>query len=157
MNSAHLIKLYMVYFLLTAVGLVASILALQAFFNIEVGGSLGVVTLILPAMLVGQRYSKRWLARPANGYAWRLTGIFAAISYGIGMLVAVVVLNIAGAWSRFAELFTAEDGAFLVGICVALFFMGWVLVRFFFGFGAKMQMRSMAEQAARAQERGNQP
>lgn len=157
MNSAHLIKLYTVYFLLTSAALVAASLALQAFLGAEIGGSLGVVTIILPAMLVGQRYAKRWQARPPNGYAWRLTGVFTAISYVLGCVAAVAVLVLGAEWSQVGALFVGPNGSFVLGVFVALFFLFWLLARFFFGFGAKTQLRSMAEQAARAREDANQP
>lgn len=157
MNSAHLMKLYTVYFLLTTAGLVAVALALRAFFNVEAGGSLVIVTVILPAMLVGQRYGKRWQAPPRGGYAWRLTAFFAAISCGGAAVMAACVLTVNGAWARIAELFAGPDGLFMWGLLAGLYFMAWGLARFFFGFGAKNQLKSMAEQAARKAGGSNQP
>lgn len=156
MNTAHLIKLYTIYFVLTVVLLGAVTFALTTFFDLELGGSLGIITMILPAMLVGQRYAKRWEARPANGYAWRITGIFTAINFALGVIVGALVVSFTVGWQEVSEIIGGIPLSYAVGIGVVLFLVYWAAGRFFFGFGAKTQLKSMAEQAARAQDGSNQ-
>ncbi|WP_299191330.1 ABZJ_00895 family protein [uncultured Litoreibacter sp.] len=157
MNSAHLIKLYTVYFLLTVIGLGAGAAALSALFDVEIGGSLGIVTVILPSMLVGHRYAKRWESRPPNGYAWRLTAIFTLINIGLGLCGALVFVGVMFGWQEISAIMSEFASGYLLAIAAVMFLIYWLAGRFFFGFGAKNQLKSVAEKAARAAKDQNQP
>lgn len=157
MNSAHLIKLYIVYFLLTSIGLALVVAGLLAFLDLDLGGSLGIVTVILPAMLVGHRYAKRWNKRPQNGYAWRLTFGFTLVNFIAGLLLVTLYFSLGLGVEDAARVFADIGLGYIIGFAVVMFALLWAVGRFFFGFGAKNQLKSMAEEAARLKDDQNQP
>ncbi len=142
MHTTYLLKRYIMVAALTMVALAVLTVAMQAFVGVQIGGATGIVAAIVPAIDAGQTFAKRWEKRPENGYAWKLAAAFVMLNFAVGLVFLVVASAVLGDIAMLQSVIVRLGVPFILLILLAVFLVYWCASRYFFGFGAKQQVRA---------------
>ena len=149
MHTISLYKRYVVVAALTMIAIAALSFALEIFADISIGQGANVAAAIVPAMDAGQAYAKRWEKRPENGYAWKVSAVFVVLSFVVSMVLAAILLFATGTMGAFMAMLQSVGIVVIAIIAVVVFVIYWLVSRFFFGLGAKSQIKAEARLAAK--------
>ncbi|WP_394197987.1 ABZJ_00895 family protein [Litoreibacter albidus] len=151
MDTTYLMKRYAVVTLLTMIAVMIIGYLVEMFFNHDIGSVGGMIAVFVPAMDAGQTYVRRGHGKPANGFAWKMSVIFLIVNGAIGLVfMAALMLILGGGGELFGIL--SGLGVAVLSIITAVVFIGMLLAtRFFFGFGAKNELKMQEKRAAEKQ------
>lgn len=151
MDTAYLLKRYAVVSLITMIAILAIAYLLQIFVGYDLGSSASIVSALVPAMDAGQTYARRTKQRPENGFAWKISAVFVAINATLGLAFYLVFSMAFGGLADAADLLGAVGAVGWVIIVAVAFVIYWLASRFFFGFGAKNELKLQEKLAAKKQ------
>ncbi|SFR47945.1 ABZJ_00895 family protein [Litoreibacter janthinus] len=151
MSTSYLLKRYAIVSLITmvVVMVITYLLAELAGFDIGSGGS--IATALVPAMDAGQTYARRMKEMPASSFAWKISAVFVLINAAIGVAFSMVFAVAFGGLADVSELLAAVGALGWVIIIAIAFAIYWLASRFFFGFGAKNELKLQEKLAAKKQ------
>ncbi len=145
MHTTYLLKRYALVAGLTMVGLGLLSVVLSMMAGVELGGALGIVSAIGPALGAGQTYGQRWEKRPDSGYAWKLSVAFVVLNFVVS-IVLVVILTAATSELSLLGTIIAGVGPLIFGaIMLVIFAVYLCATRYFFGYGAKLAVRALRD------------
>ena len=151
MDMSYLIKRYAVVSVVAMISVAILGYLIEVFFDHDIGSVGGMIAVFVPAMDAGQAYVRRGHGKPANGFAWKMSLIFMGVNIAIGVVLMSALFAILGGGAELLAIFADLGGAGIAIIFAVMFVLGVLLSRFFFGFGAKNQLKLEEKQAAEKQ------
>lgn len=142
MHSTYLLKRYSLIAALTMIGLALLSTALSLIAGIQLGGTLGIVSAIVPALDAGQVYGKRWEKRPENGFAWKLAAAFVVLNFVVSIMLVAIMTAWIGEFAIVVDAISDVGVLIFGGIMTVIFLIYWLASRYFFGYGAKLAIRA---------------
>lgn len=139
MTDFEILRRFAIVTLITIAGFAIFRFLLADVFGFGGGSNSAVITILVPALEVGQTYAKRTQQYLAPGRMWRLAFWFVIINMALGVALIAIL------WNLVALPFGAD---FLISpffLTMAIVFAGVYLLvaRFFLWFGQKMHFRSL--------------
>jgi hypothetical protein len=127
---------YLVLFIITALGVIAAVAAIQAATGYNIGnGGTSIMPPMIAALITGQRWGKAAGVVPDNRAAWRFALVTAIATVALQILVAMAVLAAAGEAGM-------GMGPMIVGVLVFYTLIVIGVNRWFVTFGAKSALKS---------------
>jgi len=140
------------YALVSAVTIVAVLVAgllLETFFGLSIGAGVSAVSAMVPALDAGQSHARGLKRMPDKGYMWKMSALFVPINALVGAIVVLPILMVS---DGVADVLSALSYMPLLGwaaIMAVVFVIYWLSGRFFFGFGAKNELKQQEKLAAK--------
>ena len=135
---------FLIAYVLALVALIILSFAVSAFLGMEIGSAVNIVPQFAGALYAGQMYVKRTGQRPEDGFAWKAAICMTLTSISLSVIVIAGVIMVLGTQGM-GELFGAFSeipASWLIGIIFGLFVIYTLVSRFFFGMGAKNQIKA---------------
>lgn len=151
MDTAYLLKRYAVVSLITMLAVLVLAYLLETFAGFDIGSGGSIATALVPAMDAGQTYARRLKEMPASRFAWKLSAVFVVINAALGMAFSLIFAVAFGGLADVSELLGAVGALGWVIIIAIAFAIYWLASRFFFGFGAKNELKMQEKLAAKKQ------
>ena len=138
MTDFEILRRFAIVTLITIAGLAIFRFLLEDVFGFGGGSSSAVITILVPALEVGQTYAKRTQQYLAPGRMWRLAFWFVIINGALGVAVIAIL------WILAALPFSVDFLISPLFLTIALVFAGIYLLiaRFFLWLGQKLHFRS---------------
>ena len=144
MTDLQISKRYAVVTAITMVALMLVSFALSVFVGYDMGGGVGIVSVIVPAMEAGSNYVREVGATPDKRRMWRLSFLFTLINLAMGVVIFAGFLIVSGI--GLAALFGEIGASAMMGILVVVFGLYILVGRFFLGLGARQEARRQEKQ-----------
>lgn len=144
LSLRYLVARYTVVMVLVGIVLAIVDFLLQYFFQFQSGAGVGIVAVIVPAMDAGQVFARRMARLPDSAEAWRLSAIMLAVNVAFGAVIVVLLTLILGWDSQMATAFSAIITPLGLGLMAGMLGIFYLATRFFFGSGAKNEMKRRA-------------
>ena len=138
---------FVIGYVVAVIGLLMLNVAIDAFLGKSLGNhSTSIVPVIGASYYAGMRFGRREEARPANGFAWRVSFMMLAVLVALnGVIVAAVAIGLP-AFSQGALNVVFSNriaGTFALGMLAFLFIVSLLAIRYFFGFAAKSAVQEL--------------
>jgi hypothetical protein len=151
MDNSYLLKRYAVVTMITIIAIMVLSFLLETFMDHDIGSVGGMISVFVPAMDAGQTYARHQKAKPKGGFAWKMSAIFVAVNMVIGGAFMLVLSLVFGIGTELLAVFTAVGVPGMIIIAVVVCLLSWLVSRFFFGFGAKNELKMQEKLAAKKQ------
>ena len=151
MDTGYLLKRYAVVSVITMFAVLVISYLLEVFVGFDIGSGGSIATALVPAMDAGQTYARRVKKQPESGFAWKLSAVFVVINAALGLAFSLVFVMAFGGLADVFELLSGVGPVGWVIIISIAFAIYWLASRFFFGFGAKNELKMQEKLAAKKQ------
>ena len=136
---------FLAAYILATIALIALSYAIDAFFGTDIGSAVNIVPQLAGALYAGQMYGKRTGQPPENGFAWSAAICMTLTSVGFSLVIlggAIIVFGTA-VTAPFSDLIDQLPMSWIIGIVLVLLIIYTLASRYFFGMGAKNQIKAM--------------
>ena len=152
LSLTYLILRYSTVMFLVGLLLVAVDFALQYFFQYQSSAGLGIVAAIVPALDAGQVFARRMGRVPNKGEAWRLSVILLVVNIAFGALLLLALTLIPDPEGHLREVFATLITPLGLGVLGVMLLIYLLATRYFFGSGAKGEIKRQVRMAAKQEK-----
>ena len=138
MTDFDILRRFIIVTLITMASVAIFVFLAESIFGFDIGSGSAIVTILVPALEVGQTYAKRTQEYLAPGRMWRLSIWFVFINLALGVALILVL------WNFLALPFSVDILISPVFQIIAIVFAGLYILaaRFFLGFGQKLYFKN---------------